>query len=66
MREDDGHIKVVRIIPGSAAEAQGQLQAEDIIMAVCCVSEIVEIKIPKDNDEIINNTLSAANRKILP
>jgi carboxyl-terminal processing protease len=34
LREDDGHIKVVRIIPGSAAEAQGQLQAEDIIMAV--------------------------------
>ncbi|MCI5146593.1 MAG: tail-specific protease, partial [Candidatus Electrothrix sp. AR3] len=34
LREDDGHIKVVRVIPGSAAEAQGQLQAEDIIMAV--------------------------------
>ncbi|XOF34898.1 MAG: carboxy terminal-processing peptidase [Candidatus Electrothrix sp. YB6] len=34
LREDDGHIKVVRIIPGSAAEAQGQLRAEDIIMAV--------------------------------
>ncbi|MCI5147907.1 MAG: tail-specific protease, partial [Candidatus Electrothrix sp. MAN1_4] len=25
LREEDGHIKVVRIIPGSAAEAQGQL-----------------------------------------
>ncbi|WP_339136318.1 MAG: carboxy terminal-processing peptidase [Candidatus Electrothrix sp. GW3-4] len=34
LREDDGHIKVVRIIPGSAAEAQGQLQAEDVIMSV--------------------------------
>lgn len=34
LREDDGHIKVVNIIPGSPAEAQGQLQAEDIIMAV--------------------------------
>ncbi len=34
LREDDGHIKVVRVIPGSAAEAQGQLQAEDIIMSV--------------------------------
>jgi carboxyl-terminal processing protease len=34
LREDDGHIKVVRIIPGSAAETQGQLQAEDIIMSV--------------------------------
>ena len=34
LREDDGHIKVVRIIPGSAAELQGQLQAEDTIIAV--------------------------------
>jgi len=34
LREDDGHIKVVRIIPGSAAEAQGQLQAEDTILSV--------------------------------
>ncbi|WP_417910494.1 carboxy terminal-processing peptidase [Candidatus Electronema sp. PJ] len=34
LREDDGHIKVVNIIPGSPAEQQGQLQAEDVIMAV--------------------------------
>ncbi len=34
LREEDGHIKVMRIIPGSAAERQGQLQAEDIILAV--------------------------------
>ena len=34
LREDDGHIKVVRIIPGSAAEQQGQLQAEDVILSV--------------------------------
>ena len=34
LREEDGHIKVVRIIPGSPAEAQGELQAEDTIMAV--------------------------------
>jgi len=34
LREDDGHIKVVRIIPGSAAERQGKLQAEDIILSV--------------------------------
>uniref|UniRef100_UPI004056E512 carboxy terminal-processing peptidase n=1 Tax=Candidatus Electronema sp. TaxID=2698783 RepID=UPI004056E512 len=34
LREDDGHIKVVNVIPGSPAEAQGQLQAEDVIMAV--------------------------------
>ncbi len=34
LREEDGHIKVVRIIPGSAAARQGQLQAEDTILAV--------------------------------
>ncbi|WP_306548724.1 carboxy terminal-processing peptidase [Desulfobulbus sp.] len=34
LREDDGMIKVIRIIPGSAAEKQGQLQAEDTILAV--------------------------------
>jgi carboxyl-terminal processing protease len=34
LREDDGSIKVVRIIPGSAAERQGQLQAEDTILEV--------------------------------
>jgi carboxyl-terminal processing protease len=34
LREDEGTIKVVRIIPGSAAERQGQLQAEDIILSV--------------------------------
>lgn len=34
LREDDGQIKVVNIIPGSPAEAQGQLQAEDAIVSV--------------------------------
>lgn len=34
LREDDGMIKVVRIIPGSAAERQGELQAEDTILSV--------------------------------
>jgi carboxyl-terminal processing protease len=34
LREDDGLIKVIRVIPGSAAEKQGQLQAEDTILAV--------------------------------
>lgn len=34
LREDEGQIKVVRIIPGSAAERQGELQAEDTILAV--------------------------------
>lgn len=34
LREDDGFIKVVRIIPGSAAARQGDLEAEDVILAV--------------------------------
>lgn len=34
LREDEGLIKVVRILPGSAAEKQGQLQAEDTILSV--------------------------------
>ncbi len=34
LREDDGFIKVMRIIPGSAAARQGRLQAEDIILQV--------------------------------
>ena len=34
LREDDGLIKVVRIIPGSASAKQGRLEAEDIILQV--------------------------------
>ncbi len=34
LREDDGFIKVMRIIPGSAAARQGRIQAEDIILQV--------------------------------
>ncbi len=34
LREEDGLIKVVRIIPGSASAKQGRLQAEDIILTV--------------------------------
>ncbi|WP_163340167.1 carboxy terminal-processing peptidase [Desulfopila sp. IMCC35008] len=34
LREEDGFIKVVRIIPGSASARQGRLSAEDIILAV--------------------------------
>ncbi len=39
LREEDGYIKVVRIIPGSAAYRQGQLHAEDIILEVAQGSE---------------------------
>jgi len=34
LREEDNYIKVVRIIPGSAAARQGQLEADDIILKV--------------------------------
>ncbi len=34
LREEDGYIKVVAVIPGSAASRQGQLQTEDVILKV--------------------------------
>ncbi|MEJ2198844.1 MAG: carboxy terminal-processing peptidase [Desulfuromonadales bacterium] len=34
LREEDGYTKVVKVIPGSAADRQGQLQADDVILAV--------------------------------
>ena len=34
LREDDGYIKVIRIIPGSASAKQGILKPEDIILQV--------------------------------
>lgn len=34
LREEDGRIKVVRIIPGSASARQGQLKAENVILEV--------------------------------
>ena len=34
LRDDEGYIKVVKIIPGSPADRQGQLQADDIILSV--------------------------------
>ena len=34
LREEDGFIKVVKVIPGSAADRQGQLMADDVILAV--------------------------------
>jgi carboxyl-terminal processing protease len=34
LREEDGYIKIVKVIPGSAAARQGQLIADDIILAV--------------------------------
>ena len=34
LREEDGFIKVVRIVPGSASWKQGELKAEDVILKV--------------------------------
>lgn len=34
LSEDDGYIKVVRIIPGSAAYRQGELESDDLILQV--------------------------------
>jgi len=34
LREEDGYIKVVNVIPGGAAEQEGQLEAEDTILKV--------------------------------
>lgn len=34
LRDDDGYIKVIKVVPGSAAYRQGQLQVDDIILAV--------------------------------
>ena len=34
LRDDDGYIKVIKVVPGSAADRQGQLQVDDIILAV--------------------------------
>lgn len=34
LRDDDGFIRVVRVIPGGAAARQGQLEADDVILKV--------------------------------
>ena len=53
LREEDGYIKVVRIIPGSAAFRQGQLQAEDIILQVAeADSEPVDITDSRIRDAV--------------
>jgi hypothetical protein len=39
---------------------------KEIIIAVCCVAEIVDIRIPRANEVTINKTVSKANRIRLP
>ena len=53
LREDDGYIKVVRVIPGSAASRQGQLEADDIILKVAEASgEPVDITDTRIRDAV--------------
>ena len=79
LREDDGHIKVVRIIPGSAAERQGQLHAEDTILAVAEKGgepvEISEMRIreavsyirgPKGTEVILTVQKPDGSRQVIP
>ena len=39
---------------------------KEIIIAVCCVAETVEIKIPSDKEVMINKILSKASKNRLP
>lgn len=45
LAEENGYIKVIRVIPGSAAAKQGELEAEDLI-----------IKVAQGSDEPFNTT----------
>ena len=55
-----GKINPERMITGSINPIN------EIIMAVCCVLETVEIKMPNESAVIMNKILSKANKKILP
>ena len=55
-----GKIKPESIITGSISPNK------DIIMAVCCELETVEINIPNESAEIMNKTLSKASKNRLP
>ncbi len=79
LREDDGHIKVVRIIPGSASERQGALEPEDIILSVSEEGgepvDITEMRIreavgyirgPKGSKVILTVIKPDGSRKIIP
>ena len=53
LREDDGYIKVVRVIPGSAAARQGQLEADDIILKVAeATADAVDITDTRIRDAV--------------
>ena len=79
LREEDGNIKVVRVIPGSAADRQGQLQTEDTILAVSEKNEepvmITDMKLrdavslirgPKGTEVILTVQRADGAKKIIP
>ena len=55
-----GKINPERIMTGSINPIK------EIIMAVCCELEMVEINIPNESAEMINSILSKANKNKLP
>ena len=57
---DIGKINPERMMTGSINPIS------EIIIAVCCVAETVEIKIPSDKEVMINKTLSKASKNKLP
>jgi carboxyl-terminal processing protease len=78
LREEDGHIKVVRIIPGSASEKQGDLGPEDVILIVSEKDgepvDISEMRIreavgyirgPKGSEVILTVLKSDGSRKVI-
>ena len=66
LREDEGLIKVIRIIPGSAAEKQGQLQAEDTILAVAEKNgEPVDISEMRIREAVSHHPRSQGHRSAL-
>jgi len=79
LREEDGYIKVVNIIPGGAAEQQGELESEDTILKVAQGDEepvdITDTRIrdavslirgPKDTEVRLHIKKPDGSRRIIP
>jgi carboxyl-terminal processing protease len=79
LQEEDGYIKVVRVIPGSAAARQGQLHAEDLILQVAQGTEepvdvtdtrlrdaVTLIRGPKDSEVRLTVKKPDGTRLVIP
>ncbi|MDY0189155.1 MAG: carboxy terminal-processing peptidase [Desulfuromonas sp.] len=79
LREEDGYIKVVNIIPGGAAEQQGELESEDTILKVAQgdeepvditdtrIRDAVElIRGPKNTEVRLHIKKADGSRRIIP